>query len=327
MLHHAGFNAGTIRAMNRILASLVALAASAGVLAAPPLLAPADLNALLGRPGVRVIDIRDPASYAGKHIPGAVSAPYGTWRGPASNPGELPALPALTARVQSVGLTPETHAVIVSSGKDATDFGASARVYWTLKVLGLAELSVLNGGVAAWTAAGLPQDSVPVKAAPSTFVPRLDASLIATREQMIAAVGAGGTKLVDARPAEFYRGETRHQAAKLPGTLKGAVNVGHASWFKPGTSTFVATDDARRIAATQPIDPSRDTVSFCNTGHWAATNWFAMSEVLGQKNVKLYAGSMVDWTQAPEALPMDNVPNRFDQLVIDWKLWVDRTFD
>jgi thiosulfate/3-mercaptopyruvate sulfurtransferase len=52
-----------------------------------------------------------------------------------------------------------------------------------------------------------------------------------------------------------------------------------------------------------------------------------MSEVLGQNNVKLYAGSMVDWTQAPDALPMDNVPNRLEQLVIDWKLWMDRTFN
>ena len=312
--------------MKRIAAFVLALVASAAPMAAPPLIAPAELNALAGRPNVRIIDIRDPASYAEKHIPGAVSAPYGSWRGPATNPGELPALPALTARVQSLGLAPEVHAVVVSSGKDSTDFGASARVYWTLKALGLTELSVLNGGVAAWAAAGLPQDNVAVKVAPSTFVPRLDASMIATREQVQAAVG-GGARLVDARPAEYFKGETRHQAAKLPGTLKGAVNVDNARWFKPGTSTFVAADEARRIAASQPIDPSRDTISFCNTGHWAATNWFAMSEVLGQKNVRLYAGSMVDWTQAPEVLPMDNVPNRFEQLVIDWKLWVERTFD
>ena len=98
-------------------------------------------------------------------------------------------------------------------------------------------------------------------------------------------------------------------------------------------SCVQGSDDVRggrrgaRIAPTTPLDPARDTISFCNTGHWAATNWFAMSEVLGQGNVKLYAGSMVDWTQAPDALPMDNVPNRFEQLVIDWKLWMDRTFN
>jgi thiosulfate/3-mercaptopyruvate sulfurtransferase len=66
-------------------------------------------------------------------------------------------------------------------------------------------------------------------------------------------------------------------------------------------------------------------VSFCNTGHWAATNWFALSEVAGQKNVKLYAGSMVEWTQSPLAALMDNIPSRAKQLAIDARLWAERT--
>ena len=36
--------------------------------------------------------------------------------------------------------------------------------------------------------------------------------------------------------------------------------------------------------------------SFCNAGHWAATNWFVLSEVLGHDDVKLYDNSMVEWT-------------------------------
>jgi thiosulfate/3-mercaptopyruvate sulfurtransferase len=296
-------------------------------LAAPPLLTPAELAARTAGPDVRVIDIRDAAAYANEHIPGAVSAPYGTWRGPAGNPGELPPLPKLTTLVQRLGLTPATHAVVVSSGADATDFGAAARVYWTLKVLGLKELSVLNGGMAAWAAAGLPQDRVVPTVAASTYSPRLDPSLVATRDELVALVGSGRAALIDARPAAFYNGETRHPAAKAAGTLKGAVNVEHATWFRPGTSTFVSADEARTLAAAAPLDPARDTVSFCNTGHWAATNWFALSEVLGQKQVKLYPGSMVEWTQDPAALPMDNAPNRLEQLAIDFRFWVARTFD
>ena len=145
--------------MNRLIAFVSALGFSTAALAAQPLLTPAELHGLLGDTNVRVIDIRDNDAYAAQHIPGALSAPYGSWRGPASNPGELPALPALTKRVQSLGLAPDIHAVVVSTGKDVTDFGAAARVYWTLKVLGLKELSILNGGVAAWTAAGLPLDT------------------------------------------------------------------------------------------------------------------------------------------------------------------------
>jgi thiosulfate/3-mercaptopyruvate sulfurtransferase len=150
--------------------------------------------------------------------------------------------------------------------------------------------------------------------------------LLASRGEVRARIESGQVQLVDARPAEFYRGETRHQAARVPGTLKGAVNLEHSRWFLPDSATMVSADEARLIAGTLPEGPGGETVSFCNTGHWAATNWFALSELAGRKNVKLYAGSMVDWTQDPSALPMDNVPNRLQQLMIDTRLWIDRTF-
>ena len=62
------------------------------------------------------------------------------------------------------------------------------------------------------------------------------------------------------------------------------------------------------LLASAPVDVSKGTVVFCNTGHWGATGWFALSEVAGVKNVRLYAESMVDWTQSDPLLPMDNVP-------------------
>ena len=282
--------------MKRIWTLILTAAASVSVWAAQPLLSPQELNARLKQPSVRVIDIRDAKAYADKRIPGAVNAPYAVWRGPASNPGELPELNKVTALVQSLGLTPETHAVVVSSGSDATDFGAAARVYWTLKALGLKELSIVNGGVSAWSKAGLPLSNAPVQVAPSSFKPQWDKTMIASKEELVRQTAAGGTTLVDARPAEFFEGETRHVAAKVPGTLKGAAK----------------------------LSGDKDVVSFCNTGHWAATNWFALSEVLGQKHVRLYPGSMVEWTQDARALPMDNVPSRVQQLAIDAKLWAER---
>ncbi|WP_295551748.1 sulfurtransferase [Limnohabitans sp. Rim8] len=312
--------------ISALVLALSATALSVPAFAAQPLLSPAELQAKLSDTNVRVIDIRDPKSYAANHIPGAVSAPYGAWRGPASNPGELPALPKLTTLVQSLGLTPSTHAVIVSSGADATDFGASARVYWTLKVLGLKELSVLNGGLKGWTTAGLPQNNLAVKVAASSFQPQIDQTLVATKEELVARVKAGDAALIDARPADFFKGDTRHVAASVPGTLEGAVNVEHSKWFAPGSATFVSPEQAQKVAAASSIDPAKETVSFCNTGHWAATNWFAMSEVLGQKNVKLYAGSMVEWSKDASGLPMANVPSRPKQLLIDAKLWAEKTF-
>lgn len=309
------------------IALLSGLLASACAWAAQPLLSPAELDAVRANPAVRILDVRDAKSYAANHIPGAISAPYGSFRGPAGNPGELPELGKLTTLVQSLGLSPATHAVVVSSGSDQTDFGSAARVYWTLKVLGLKELSILNGGFKAWEAAKLPQSNVGARAAPSDYKPVIDKSWVATRDEVRQAVQSNSAQLIDARPTAFFEGETRHQAAKYPGTLKGAVNLEHSRWFEPGSARMVSGDAARALSASLPDRGQSDTVSFCNTGHWAATNWFALSEVAGQKNVRLYAGSMVDFTQNGDGDLVANVPGRGKQLLIDAKLWVERTFN
>lgn len=309
--------------MKSLITTLATLVFSASSLAAQPILSPAELDSTLSQNTIRIIDIRDPKSYSEGHVKGSVSAPYGKWRGPADNPGELPDLKELTQLVQSLGLTADTHAVIVSSGANDTDFGAAARVYWTLRVLGLNDLSILNGGIKAWKADGLALDNKAGTVARSDFEPTINQNLLTSRQEIASGNGsARQTLLVDARPAEFFRGDTRHAAARVAGTLEGAVSVPHSLWFKPGSSEVVAASQAASIARQHNlVQPEQEVVSFCNTGHWAATNWFVLSELVGDKDVKLYAGSMVDWTQAQETLPVKNAPGRIKQLWIDAQLW------
>lgn len=295
--------------------------------AAQPLLSPAELaTAQQSAAAPVVIDIREPRLYAEGHIPGALNAPYGKWRGPATNPGELPDLPKLTALVQSLGLTPATHAVVVSTGADATDFGAMARVYWSLKVLGLKELSIVNGGMKTWVADGKPVSTEAPQVQASSYQPVLDESLIATRDQVRSHVDLSNAALVDSRPDAFYQGKTRAPAAKLSGTLPGAQQLDFNQWFVKGTAQFVDQATARQIAEKVSRKDGQDTVAFCNTGHWAATDWFGLSEMAGLPNVKLYAGSMVDWTQQPGAPAMENQPGRAESLAYDAKQWWQRKF-
>ncbi|TDS84113.1 rhodanese-like domain-containing protein [Comamonas sp. JUb58] len=295
--------------------------------AAQPLLSPAELaTAQQSTAAPVVIDIREPKLYAEGHIPGALNAPYGKWRGPATNPGELPDLPKLTALVQSLGLTPATHAVVVSTGADATDFGAMARVYWSLKVLGLKDLSIVNGGMKTWVAEGKPVSTEAPKVQASSYQPVLDERLIATRDQVRSHVDLSNAALVDSRPDAFYQGKTRAPAAKLSGTLPGAQQLDFNQWFVKGTAQFVDPATARQIADKVSRKDGQDTVAFCNTGHWAATDWFGLSEMAGLPNVKLYAGSMVDWTQQPDAPVMENQPGRAESLAYDAKQWWQRKF-
>jgi thiosulfate/3-mercaptopyruvate sulfurtransferase len=297
------------------------------VTAAQPLISPQELQTKLSDSKVSILDIRDPKSYAENHIPGALNAPYGKWRGPKENPGQLPSLEKLTHLVQSLGLSNDKHIIVTSSGADETDFGATARVYWTLKVLGLKNLSILNGGLKAWNNSKLALDKQTVTVSKSTYQPKINNDLIATKEELLTKSTNGTAAIIDARPKAFFNGETRHQASKIPGTIKGATNLEHSKWFNKNDPTFVSPTIAQKVASDANLKKDEEVILFCNTGHWAATNWFAMSEVLGQKNVSMYAGSMVEFTKDPEAETMANVPSRSKQLWIDLKLFSERTFN
>ena len=93
-----------------------------------------------------ILDIRGNAGKDG-YIPGAISVDYGAFRGPATNPGQLITDAHLTTLFQKLGLVVNTTTVIVYQGRNETDFGAAARVYWTLKSAGIHQLAILNGGM------------------------------------------------------------------------------------------------------------------------------------------------------------------------------------
>lgn len=296
--------------------SLLLAAFSAPAMAdVSPILSASQLNELRDAPSVRVIDIRPEPDYAKNHIPGAVSAPYAAWRGPANNPGKLPEVTTLAKLVQQLGLDRDTHAVVVSTGDTTTDFGAAARVYWTLKYLGLERLSVLNGGMQAWSAAELPLTQDRPQVAASTYEPALNLDILATQSDVLAQIDNPKARLVDARPTAFFEGKTKAPTASTPGTIRNAVNIAHSVWFKPDSTEIVSAEEARRIAAERFPELVDDTIAFCNTGHWAATDWFALSELAGLPNVRMYPESLADWTNTAQALPMDNTPGRGAQLL------------
>ena len=273
-----------------------------------------------------MIDTRPAKDYAAGHIPGAVSAPYGAWRGPAANPGELPPINQLAQLVRSLGLTSDTHAVVLYEGRDFTDFGSAARVYWTLKSLGVKDLSILNGGVKAWQQAGLPMTTVSSPVVASTWQPRFSDQWTATQSDVQNLLGDPNVVLMDARPVAFYEGRAVHPAAHARGTLPDAVDLDSAVFFKKDSATMLGNSELAAAAAKLNAKPGEETVSFCNTGHWAATNWFVLSEVLERPNVRMYPQSMVGWSSAQQKLPMANEPSRAQQLRYDLTAWLDRNF-
>ncbi|MEM7694519.1 MAG: rhodanese-like domain-containing protein [Pseudomonadota bacterium] len=251
------------------------------------LVTPPDLAALTD---VTILDIRAPAAYAAGHVPGAINAPYPFWRGPAENPGEALSDDRLTTLLQTLGLFGDERIVITYAGANTSDFGAATRVYWTLKSAGFETLAILSGGLAAYAAEDLPlstEATVP-RASDATFA-LADTWMIDRAGVADLIAGAREGQLIDARPARFFVGQTAHPVARMPGTLEGAKNLAFTRWFDGDADPATLADGIVGEA-------EGDIVSFCNTGHWASINWFALSELAGKENVKLYPESMVGWT-------------------------------
>lgn len=292
-------------------------AAMAAEAAARPLVDVAWLLDNAGRDDLVVVDIRNQLdggsekAYRAGHIPGAVYSDYlkAGWRTERDGvPGQLPQLETLEALIGELGIGNDSRVVIVSAGTDALDAGSAARVYWTFKVLGHDKVSILDGGYRAYTAdPANPVETGWVEPLPDIFTAAFRPELLADRAAVQAA-RRDGRLLIDTRPTAFYLGKKRHTWAKRAGTIPGAVSVPDAS-FIDSQGRFVKADGVagllRRAADSGGgAEAGQGTIMFCNTGHWAALGWFAQSEILGRKNVRVYDGSMVDWSAQP-ALPVD----------------------
>jgi thiosulfate/3-mercaptopyruvate sulfurtransferase len=290
-----------------LVATLAACALAAPAPAEPvaPLVTPQWLSQRLSDPAILVLDIRSAIdgggaeAFAKGHIPGAVHSDYDKagWRVARNGvPFMLPTPAELEKLIGETGIDEDNHVVIVPAGVHATDFGSAARVYWTLKVAGHPSVSILDGGFAAWRAASYPVETGKKPASPKIFTAKIDRGLLAELAEVDAAAQIRSATLLDARPASFFAGKLRAPAAKAYGHLPGALNIDSANFYDPAANRLRSKSELAAIAAALPAGP---VVSYCNTGHWAATNWFVLSELLGRKDVKLYDGSMVEWTADP----------------------------
>ncbi|MGB1934039.1 MAG: sulfurtransferase [Candidatus Puniceispirillaceae bacterium] len=279
----------------------VATAASA-----QPLVEADWLSRNLDSKNVVLIDLRnklDQGSYETfleGHIPTSIHSDYlkDGWRvGRDDVVGLLPSEAEFQALARKLGVSQDSHVVLIPAGVSSTDFGSSARAYWTFKVFGHDKVSILNGGFAAWTAAypNKIEQGAPIAPAAGDFIARFKPQGYISMEQVAQAVGTGsGITLLDGRNEPQYYGEAKHPKAAKAGRIPGAQMLFQETAYDVGANRLKSAADLEGlyadVAADQPV------ISYCNTGHWAATNWFVLSEVLGRKDVKLYDGSMVEWT-------------------------------
>ena len=262
---------------------------------------------------VRVLDIRNKwdgsrkGDYQKGHIPCAIYSDYSSagWRaGVNKTPGQMAPVDQLEKLIGGLGISNDNHVVIYSRGTNALDMGSATRVYWTFKALGHDEVSILNGGYFGYIADEKnPVEKGTSKRMPATFTADLQEDMIPTKEE-VAKASANGDVIVDLRPTHQYLGINKHPKAARYGTSPGSKNLPESWLTVNGGSKWRSESELQQLFETAGVPTTGTEYFFCNSGHWATLGWFASSEIMGNKDAKMYDGSMIEWSN-DKTLPME----------------------
>ncbi|QPF76512.1 sulfurtransferase [Roseateles sp. DAIF2] len=230
------------------------------------------------------------------HIPGAVylhlDRDLSATKTGSNGRHPLPEREAFAARMAALGLTAETQVVCY----DAQGGMYAARAWWMLRWLGHTAAAVLDGGLAAWNAAGgaLTQEATPT---PPRSDFRAGASLVEALDADALQTQLGRVRLIDARAPERFRGEVEpldKQAGHIPGASNRLFKLNLAE-----DGRFKSAEQLRRefepLVAPQG---AAGVVHQCGSGVTACHNLLAM-EHAGLLGSKLYPGSWSEWSADP----------------------------
>lgn len=271
------------------------------------LISPADLAAHLDDPAWVTIDCRHDLmnpnaghdGYAHGHISNAVFANMDTQlSGPKQGADgvfrgrhPLPGRAELIDTLRSWGINADSQVVAY----DAHGGMFAARLWWLLRWVGHPAVAVLDGGLAAWLAHGLPMsDQVPVRERGS-ISERAPLAATVSAADVLDNLDSGARIVVDARAADRFRGENETMDP-VGGHIPGARN----RFFKDNLEADGRFKSAAQLKAdfAALVDDPANTVMQCGSGVTACHNLLAL-EVAGMPGAALYPGSWSEWCADP----------------------------
>lgn len=275
------------------------------------LIEPVALSFLLVQDDVVVLD----GSYA---IGSAGETPYASWQAARIGqarffdidaiadrdsllPHMLPAPAQFAEAVAAMGISNKTRIVVYDQTGMAM---AAARVWWMFRVFGHTNISVLNGGLPAWRAAGLPLTTTPPRPVetPGTFTATFRPELVRAKAEIQAALAQPEIAIIDARSAERFAGIAPEPRPGLrAGHIPGSMNYPFPSLLDPVSGRMQDEDTlqhALRDVATAPA-----IISTCGSGVTACVLALAL-HTLGRENVAVYDGSWTEWGDAAAGTPV-----------------------
>lgn len=230
--------------------------------------------------------------YAKGHIPGARYVDMDAeLAGPPGAGGRhpLPDAEEFGAAMRRAGVGADTEVVVYDDGNG----WGPARAWWLLRWAGHRRVRVLDGGLAAWRAAGQPLSTEEPAPGEGDFVPKPGAMPVVDAEGAAALARRG--ILFDARAAERYRGEVE-PIDPVAGHIPGAVSAPTTANAAPDGTFLPAADLAARFAALG-VAPGTEVGVYCGSGVSAAHQILALAEA--GIPATLYPGSWSEWVADP----------------------------
>lgn len=272
----------------------------------PPLITPQDLSAIAGEADVRILDVTyflDDADgtsarrgFEDGHIPGARFLPLGALADRESDlPMTLPGPEQFAHAMSEAGVGHADRIVLY----DRSPLHSSARVWWLLTLFGAQSVSLLDGGLEAWTAAENPVASGAAGTCetPGLFVAHADLARVRSLREVLTHVEAGDAQIVDARsPGRFAGAEPEPRPGVEPGHIPGALNLPYSKLFEADGRWKSASAIADAFAAAG-VDPARPMVATCGSGITACVLAFGAERIGGLMPV--YDGSWTEWGSDP----------------------------
>lgn len=221
------------------------------------------------------------------HINGSVSIPHSSLctdepiRNVIQSPTDMANL------LGSKGVSPDKTIVLYDEG--STKY--SGRMYWMMKYLGFPNVKMLNGNMEAWKAGRKPVSGSSTSLAASSFTPQIDASILATMDDVRNAINNPAYILIDARTPEEYAGTA--ETALRPGHIPGAVNVNYET-LADGNGLLKSNDELLAIFESKGITKDKTAIAYCETSVRAGVVFLALKG-LGYPNVKVYDGAYLEW--------------------------------
>ena len=256
----------------------------------------------LDRPDLLILDARSEELYATGHIPGAIPVAWQQFADMlefgAPGFGVLGSVQQISEQLAAIGVDRDKTIIVYANNQEG--WGDDGRIVWMLRMAGVDDTLMLDGGITHWTALGHPVTQISASPTASTFsVAALDSSFTATTD--FIASNLNSIKILDARTEAEYNGAQDFGEAR-GGHLPGAIHLNYSQVFQ---ASGRLKNQAQLDALFSGLGLSRtdEIVVYCTAGIRSA-HLSLVLRMAGYTRARNYDASFYEWA-LDESLPLE----------------------